>query len=79
MNDYYSTRSKSSRWVMVLFAYMLDAACVNSKTAWCLKNKLNLAKVDTYGLMWKLAHKLTILMDEWDMTNYVSQKHLLPF
>ena len=38
LNDYYTTKSKSCRWVMVALLYMLDTARVNGKTVWCLKN-----------------------------------------
>ena len=38
LNDYYTTKSKSCRWVMVALSYMLDTARVNGKTVWCLKN-----------------------------------------
>ena len=31
-NDYYTTRLKSCRWVMVALSYMLDTARINGKT-----------------------------------------------
>ena len=38
LNDYYTTRSKSCRWVMVALSYMLHTARANGKNVWCLKN-----------------------------------------
>ena len=40
MNDYFTTRAKSLRWVMIVLYYMLDTARVNAKTIWCIKTEL---------------------------------------
>ena len=49
LNDYYTTRSKSCRWVMVALSYMLDTARVNGKTVWCLKNDSDISRTSSYN------------------------------
>ena len=39
--SYYSTNTKSARWTLTVFAYMLDTARVNSQTLFCLNNNIN--------------------------------------
>ena len=48
LNDYYTTGSKSCRWVMVALSYMLDRARVNGKTVWCLKNDSDTSSTSSY-------------------------------
>ena len=54
MNDYFTTRAKSLRWVMIVLYYMLDSARVNAKTIWCIKNRIKI----NFG--WDLAKTLTM-------------------
>ena len=54
MNDYFTTRAKSLRWVMIVLYYMLDSARVNAKTLWCIKNGIKI----NFG--WDLAKTLTV-------------------
>ena len=48
LNDYYTTRPKSCRWVMVALSYILDTAGVNRKTVWCLKNDLVILSTSSF-------------------------------
>ena len=48
LNDYYTTRPKSCRWVMVALSYILDTAGVNGKTVWCLKNDLVILSTSSF-------------------------------
>ena len=41
MNDYFTTRAKSLRWVMIVLYYMLKTARINAKTIWCIKNGID--------------------------------------
>ena len=52
LNDYYTTRSKSCRSVMVVLSCMLDTARVNGKTVWCLKNDSDISSTSTYHFSW---------------------------
>ena len=52
LNDYYTTRSKSCRSVMVVLSCMLDTARVNRKTVWCLKNDSDISSTSTYHFSW---------------------------
>ena len=58
LNDYYTTRSKSCRWVMVALSHMLDTARVNGKTVWCLKNDSDVSSTSSYNFSWNLAKAL---------------------
>ena len=60
MNDYFSTRAKSLRWVMIVLYYMLDTARVNAKTIWCIKNGIDHHKLKSYNFGWDLAKTLTM-------------------
>ena len=48
LNDYYTTRSKPCRWVMVALSYMLDTTRVNGKTVWCFKNDSDISSTSSY-------------------------------
>ena len=58
MNDYFTTRAKSLRWVMIVLYYMLDTARVNAKTIWCMKNGIDHHKPESYNFDWDLAKTL---------------------
>ena len=60
MNDYFTTRAKSLRWVMIVLYYMLDTARVNAKTIWCIKNGIDHHKLKSYNFGWDLAKTLTM-------------------
>ena len=60
MNDYYTTRAKSRRWVMVSLYYMLDTARVNAKTTWCMKEDIDMHKFDSFNFGWNLAKSLAL-------------------
>ena len=60
LNDYYTTRSKSCRLVMVVLLYMLDTARVNGKTVWCLKNDSDISSTSSYDFSWNLAKALAL-------------------
>ena len=61
MNDYFTTRAKSLRWVMIVLYYMLDTARVNAKTIWCMKNGIDHHKLKSYNFGWDVAKTLTML------------------
>ena len=48
LKNYYSTRSKSCRWVIVALSYMVDTARVNGKTVWCLNNDSDISSTPSY-------------------------------
>ena len=58
LNDYYTTRSKSCRWIMIALSYMLNTARVNGKTVWCLKNDSDISSTFSYDFGWNLAKAL---------------------
>ena len=60
LNDYYTTRSKSCRWVMVALLYMLDRARVNGKTVWYLKNDSDISSPSSYDFSWNLPKALAL-------------------
>ena len=60
MNDFFTTRAKSNRWTMVVLYNMLDNTRVNSKTVWCMKNKIDICKHKTFDCSWQLANKLCV-------------------
>ena len=60
LNDYYTTRSKSWRCVMVALSYMMNTARVNEKTVWCLKNDSNISSTSSYDFSWNLAKVLAL-------------------
>ena len=60
LNGYYTSRSKSCLWVMVVLSYMLDTARVNGKTLWCLKNGSNSSSTSSYDFNWNLAQVLAL-------------------
>ena len=61
MNDYFTTRAKSLRWVMIVLYYMLHTARVNAKTIWCMKNGIDHHKLKSYNFGWDVAKTLTML------------------
>ena len=58
MNDFFTTRAKS--WAMVVLYYRLDTTRVNSKTLWCMKNKINIRKHKIFDFTWQLANELSV-------------------
>ena len=58
MNDYFTTRAKSLRWVMIVLYYMLHTARVNAKTIWCMKNGIDHHKPESYNFDWDPAKTL---------------------
>ena len=58
LNDYHTVRTQSNRWDLVALFYMLDTIRVNAKTVWCLKNKLEIQKTNTFNFGWDLAMSL---------------------
>ena len=58
MNDYFTTRAKSLRWVMLVLYYMLHTVRVNAKTIWCIKNDIDHHKLKSYKFDWDLAKTL---------------------
>ena len=60
MNDYYTKREKSCRWVIVALFYMLGTSRVNWKTIWCLKYKEDISKLSWYNFGWDLAKALVL-------------------
>ena len=61
LNDYYTTRSKSFLWVMVVLSHMLDMARVNEKTLWYWKNDLDISSTSSYNFSWNFAKSLALL------------------
>ena len=60
LNYYYTTRSKSCRWVMVALSYMLDTARDNGKIVWCLKNYSDISSTSSYNFSWNFAKALAV-------------------
>ena len=60
MNDYYTTRSKSCRWVMSALLYMLDTARVNGKSVGCLKNDSDISSTSSYDFSWSSVKALAL-------------------
>ena len=60
LNDYYTTRSKFYRWVMVALSYMLDTAKVSGKTVWCFQNDSDISSTSSSQLSWNLAKALAL-------------------
>ena len=60
INDYFTTRAKYLRRVLIVFYYMLGTACVNAKTIWCIKNGIADHKLKSYKFGWDLAKTLTM-------------------
>ena len=60
LNDFFTTRAKSNRWAMVVLYYMLDTTRVNSKTLWCMKNKIDISKHKTFDFTGQLANELCV-------------------
>ena len=60
MNDFFTTCAKSNRWAMVVLYYMLDTTRANSKTLWCMKNKIDIRKSKTFDFTWQLANEFCV-------------------
>ena len=58
LNDFYSTRSKSLRWVCVAMFYTLDTSRVNAKTVFCMSRGIEPQKYSSYKFAWELALSL---------------------
>ena len=54
LNDFYSTRSQSLRWVNVALFYTLDTARVNAKTLYCLAQGKHPRSYDSFKFGWDL-------------------------
>ena len=61
MNDYFTTRAKCLRWIIIVFFYMLDTARVNAKSTWCIKNGIDHHKLKSYNFGRDLAKTLTMV------------------
>ena len=55
MNDYFKSRAKSLRWVMIVLYYMLDTTRVNAKSIWCIKEGIDFNRINSYDFGWDLA------------------------
>ena len=60
MNDYFITRVKSLRWVMIVLYYMLDTTRVNAKSIWCIKEGIDFNRIKSYDFGWDLAKCLAM-------------------
>ena len=60
MNDYFTTRAKSLRWVMIVLYYMLDTTRVNAKSIWCIKEGIDFNRIKSYDFGWDLAKCLAM-------------------
>lgn len=58
LNDFYTTRSKSKRWDILIFFYMLDTIRVNLKMLFCIKRKLDIKEEDTFSITYELVKSL---------------------
>ena len=54
----YSTRSKSNRWTLVVFFYMLDTARVNSQSVHSLNAGIDPRKSNSFRFGWDLSMQL---------------------
>ena len=57
-NGYYSTNSKSRRWPMAAFSYIIDTSRVNAQTIYCANNNLDMRKSNSFQFGWDLAISL---------------------
>jgi hypothetical protein len=55
---YYSTNTKSRRWSMAAFEYILDTARINSQTVHALQNAMEPRKINSFEYGWDLAMSL---------------------
>ena len=60
LNDYYTTRSRSCRCVMVALLYILVTPRVSEKSVWCLKNDSDISSTSSYDFSWNLAKPLAL-------------------
>ena len=60
LNDYYTTRSRSCRFVMVTLLYILVTPRVSEKSVWCLKNDSDISSTSSYDFSWNLAKSLAL-------------------
>ena len=60
LNNFFPTHAKSNCWAMVVLYYILDTTRVNSKTLWCMKNKIHISKHKTFDFTWQLANELCV-------------------
>ena len=60
MNDYFTTRAKSLRWVMIVLYYILDTTRVNGKSIWCIKEGIDFNRIESYDFRWDLAKSLAM-------------------
>ena len=50
LNNYYSCCARTNFWDLVSFFYILDTARGNSKRVWCLKNSLDVGKINFFQI-----------------------------
>ena len=60
LNDYYTTRSKSYRWVMVALSHMSDTDRGIGKTVSSLKNDSDISSTSSYDFSWNLKKALAL-------------------
>ena len=68
MNDFYTTRAKTSIWSVLVFYYMLNTIRVNAKTLWCIKYKKSFSKISTFDITFELVNAL--------VTPFIEQRNL---
>ena len=52
---------------------MLDSSKVNSKTLWCMKNKIDICKHKTFDFTWQFANELCVRQVSHQSTNGLSK------
>ena len=48
---------RTNRWDLVSFFHILDTVRVNIKTVWCLKNSLDIKKINAFKSTNKIFHR----------------------
>lgn len=57
---FYTCKTKSPRWTMVAFFYLLDTCRVNSSTVYCMNQKTDPRKQNSFEYGWKLSMELVL-------------------
>ena len=65
----YTVKTKSRRWTMVAFAYLLDTIRVNASTVLAVNKKVDPKKKESFDFGFKLAKSLVMLQIERRSTN----------
>ena len=55
---FYSTKTKSRRWTITAFSYVLDMARVNSSTVFAMNNSVDPTKQDSFSYLEKLVRQM---------------------